>query len=176
MSCDHPFVCGNEIEILGWKLEGVGWYILMICIALVLQIVANFVWVRNSQVSRELMKLKIEERGSYYLQSLLWTGISTIISITRIVLIGGNNLGVYITILAGNLIGTYWAQSQQHADKYCLSKDLLRMLSKVDNSECSREVRGDIDRVLQILAKEMDKRRTIPMKRYKDNNDNMFNF
>ena len=77
MACDHPFVCGNEIEILGWKLEGVGWYIFMICIALILQITANFVWLQNSQTTRELMKLKKDKRGPYYMRSLLWTGIST---------------------------------------------------------------------------------------------------
>ena len=176
MACDHPFVCGNEIEILGWKLEGVGWYIFMICIALILQITANFVWLQNSQTTRELMKLKKDKRGPYYMRSLLWTGISTIISITRIVLIGGNNLGVYITILIGNLIGTYWAQSQQHADKYCLSGDLLQMLNKVDNMDCSNKIRGDIDQVLDKLSREIEKRRKYPMRRYSSGYKDNMNF
>ena len=169
MACEHSFICGNEISILGITLQGVGWYILMLSIALALQIAANFVWVQNAQTTRELMKYEPDKRGSYYVKSLIWTGISTVISITRIVLIGGNNLGVYLTILVGNLIGTYWAQSWQHKDKYCLSNDLLLMLSKVDNTKCSHSIRGNIDQVLNKLTTEVQKRMKIPMLEvYKD--------
>tara|TARA_Y100001936_G_C16068425_1_gene668859 strand:+ start:787 stop:1323 length:537 start_codon:yes stop_codon:yes gene_type:complete len=171
MACEHPFTCAEQIEILGWVLEGTGWFLLMLLIALGLQIAANFVWIRNSQVTRELMKLKIEERGDYYLKSLLWTGISTIISITRIVLIGGNNLFIYITILVGNLAGTYWAQSEQHPDKYCLSGDIISMLRKKDNNKCSPKMRENINQALDMLVEEMSKRK--PMKSYPRYVDNL---
>lgn len=171
MACGEPFTCAEQIDILGWTLDGVGWFLLMLTIAFILQIAANFVWLKNSQVSRELMKLKIEERGDYYVESLIWTGISTIISITRIVLIGGNNLYVFITILIGNLVGTYWAQSRQHADKYCISKDILQMLGKMDNSQCSPQTRERINLVIDKLADEIEKRHKVKrFIRYRDDN------
>lgn len=170
MVCEDSFTCAEQIVILGWTLNGVGWFLLMITVAFVLQVAANFVWIKNSQVSRELMKLKIQERDDYYVRSLIWTGISTIISITRIVLIGGNNLYVFITILVGNLIGTYWAQSQQHADKYCISKDILQMLDKMDNSQCSTQTRERINLVIDKLTKEIEKRRKVKkFTQYSDN-------
>ena len=170
MTCEDPFTCAEQIDILGWTLDGVGWFLLMITIAFVLQVAANFVWTKNGQVSRELMKLKIEDRGDYYIQSLVWTGISTIISITRIVLIGGNNLYVFITILIGNLVGTYWAQSRQHADKYCISQDILQMLNKMDNSQCSIQTRDRINLVIDKLAEEIEKRHKVKkFVQYKDN-------
>ncbi len=58
MVCEDSFTCAEQIVILGWTLNGVGWFLLMITVAFVLQVAANFVWIKNSQVSRELMKLK----------------------------------------------------------------------------------------------------------------------
>ena len=74
------------------------------------------------------------------------------------------------------MIGTYWAQSQQHADKYCLSGDLLQMLNKVDNMDCSNKIRGDIDQVLDKLSREIEKRRKYPMRRYSSGYKDNMNF
>ena len=171
MACEHPFTCAEQIEILGWVLEGTGWFFINAFDCTWSPNSSKFRGIRNSQVTRELMKLKIEERGDYYLKSLLWTGISTIISITRIVLIGGNNLFIYITILVGNLAGTYWAQSEQHPDKYCLSGDIISMLKKKDNNKCSAKMRENINQALDMLVEEMSKRK--PMKSYPRYVDNL---
>ena len=171
MTCDHPFLCASEVNILGWHLQGEGWFVGLLVLAVILQIAANFVWVINGQVSRHILKLSKDKRGDYYLQSLIWTAVSTIISIVRVVLIGGNNLYIYLTILLGNLIGQYWAESGVKEDNYCISNDLLRMLERVDNSKCSSNVRSDINKCLDRLSIELDKRKSYKMKRFSPYND-----
>ncbi len=173
MTCENPFLCGEYIDFLGYRLEGTGWFLLMLVVAFALQVAANFVWVRSSQVTRELMRLKKENRKNLIFPSLLWTGISTFIYICRVVLIGGNNLYIYLIILVGNVSGTYWAQRQQEADKNNISSELLGMINMLTNSECKKGVKVDIDNALIALEKELSKRR---VKKYRDKNNEYFNF
>ena len=118
MTC---FTCAESIEILGLQLDGGGWFFSMLVLALALQIGANFVWTKNSQVTRELMQLPKNKREKLIGPSILWTALSTTIYITRVVLIGGNNLWIFLVVLIGNVIGTYWSQQEQKADHHLLA-------------------------------------------------------
>ena len=82
-------------------------------------------------------------------------------------------------MLLGNLIGQYWAESGVKEDNYCISNDLLRMLQKVDNSKCSNNIRSDINKCLDRLSLELDKRKSYKMKQfspYSDYRDKRVNF
>ena len=95
----------------------------MIVVAFWLQIISNFIWLKNSQLSREILR---DPPGSVTRQKLVrwssfWVGISTMVWILRIVLVIGNNIWIFIVILLGNVTGNHWALTVQEAD---LSREL----------------------------------------------------
>ena len=167
MTC---FTCAESIEILGLNLDGGGWFFAMLVLALALQIGANFVWTKNSQVTRELMQLPKNKREKLIGPSILWTALSTAIYITRVVLIGGNNLWIFLVVLIGNVVGTYWSQQEQKADHHLLADDILRMLSRLEKDKCSK---SKIEEALTKLAVALEKRKPVPMNRrpYRDKLD-----
>ena len=54
--CDDTFTCATEVHILNYRIEGAGYFVLMLIIALLLQIAANFIWIQSSQSTRELLQ------------------------------------------------------------------------------------------------------------------------
>ena len=175
MACEHHFVCGEKVSVLGFHLDGVGWFLLMILIAFLLQVGTNFLWTIEGQTVRDVMRRPIDKRGNLLLYLLLWTGISTTFSIVRIVLIQGNNLFVYLTILVGNLVGTYYSKVYQKRDETCIASDLMQMLDKLDNPQCSTSTKKDINMVLDRLSQHMAKRQ--PMRRvHKPYRDQIMDF
>jgi hypothetical protein len=167
MTC---FTCAESIEILGLQLDGGGWFFSMLILALVLQVGANFVWTKNAQVTREIMQLEKDKREKLIGPSILWTALSTIIYIARVVLIGGNNLWIFIVVLIGNVVGTYWSQQEQEADHHQLSDDILKMLDTLEQKQCSK---SKIEEALTKLAVALEKRKPsqMNMKSYRDNVD-----
>lgn len=129
-TCTTVFTCASEFEIVGVKFEGHAWFCTMVMAAFWLQIAANFIWLQNSQLAREIMQLDIgsKPRRKLVLLSLLWTAFSTVVWIARIMLIIGNNLWIYATVLLGNVVGTYWASTTQKPDKHSLVGDLEALL------------------------------------------------
>ena len=167
MTC---FTCAESIEILGLHLDGGGWFFAMLIFALALQIGANFVWLQNSQITRELMQLPKNKREKLIGPSILWTAVSTIIYIARVVLIGGNNLWIFIVVLIGNVVGTYWSQQEQKSDHHLLADDIIRMLDRLEKEQCSK---AKIEEALMKLAAALEKRKPVPMNRrpYRDKPD-----
>ena len=115
---DMPFVCISRIQIVGTEIEGTGWFIIMLLVAFGLQVSANFIWLKNSQYSREILQLKPgdSKRATLVCLSVGWTTLSTIVWIARVIFVMGNNLWMFFVILLGNVIGTYSASTQQAAD------------------------------------------------------------
>lgn len=121
--CENSFTCMHQISIAGYDLEGYQWFFSMIVVAFWLQIISNFIWLKNSQLSREILR---DPPGSDTRQKLVrwssfWVGISTMVWILRIVLVIGNNIWIFIVILLGNVTGNHWALTVQEAD---LSREL----------------------------------------------------
>tara|TARA_B100000674_G_scaffold475517_1_gene468703 strand:- start:6937 stop:7464 length:528 start_codon:yes stop_codon:yes gene_type:complete len=175
MACEHHFVCGEKVSVLGFHLEGVGWFLLMILIAFLLQVGTNFLWTLQGQTNREVMRRPINKRGRLLMYLLLWTGLTTTSSIIRIVLIQGNNLFVYLTILVGNLVGVYYSKVHQKRDEACIASDIMHMLDKLDNPQCSEATKEDIDKVLDRLSHHMARRQ--PMRRvHKPYRDQIMDF
>ena len=100
--CDWYFLCADKINILGEDIDGVGWFILMLLIALGLQVLANKIYIEDSQVTRVMLQVDPDKRGSpfdvnsYMFKTLAWTFASTLVWIARIILVMGNNLYIFL--------------------------------------------------------------------------------
>jgi hypothetical protein len=140
--CEDSFTCASQINILSYEIDGVGWFIFMLAIAFCLQWAANYIWVQNSQVTRELLQKPKEQRGDMFsglmAQSMLWTLISTLVWIARIVLVMGSNIYIFIVVLLGNLIGVYFTQKNQKPDHHYLADDILLMLQRLRDPDCDK--------------------------------------
>ena len=131
-TCEIDFICADKIEIMGIVLLGTGWFVIMLLVAFGLQISANFMWLINSQISREILQLKKNDNKRTILiwKSVGWTALSTFLWIVRIVLIMGNNIWIYVVILLGNIVGTYWSSINQVADEDTSIDTLINALKK----------------------------------------------
>jgi hypothetical protein len=140
--CEDSFTCGSQINILSYEIEGEGWFIIMLIIAFGLQWAANYIWVQNSQVTRELLQKPKDQRGGMFsglmAQSMVWTLISTLVWIARIVLVMGSNIYIFIVVLLGNLIGVYFTQKNQKPDHHYLADDILLMLQRLRDPDCDK--------------------------------------
>lgn len=159
MSCDWYFLCANKINILGEDIEGVGWFIFMLLIALSLQILANKIYVENSQVIRVMLQVDSDKRGSpfdvnsYMFKTLAWTLASTLVWIARIILVMGNNLYIFLVVLVGNLAGVYYTLKNQHADTHSLADDILSMLERrqTGNTKTKAKIEKAMDKFAAAL-------------------------
>lgn len=137
--CEDSFTCGSQIHILSYEIDGVGWFIFMLVVAFGLQWAANYIWVQNSQVTRELLQKPKDERGDMcsglMYQSMVWTLISTLVWIARIVLVMGSNIYIFTVVLLGNLIGVYFTQKNQKPDHHYLADDIILMLKRLRDPE-----------------------------------------
>ena len=117
MSCTL-FVCVSRVEILGMEIEGEGWFVMILLLAFSLQVAANFIRLKNTQYSREILQLtaKDNKRTPLIHHFVGWTALSTTVWIIRVIFIMGNNLWIYLVILLGNVVGVYLASTRQAAD------------------------------------------------------------
>lgn len=159
--CTDLFLCTDEVHILTYELKGSGFFIVMLIVALGLQITANYIWIQSAQVSREILQKDPDERGNPFDphtlmgRSLMWTLISTVIFIIRITLIMGSNLYIFLVVLTGNLIGTYYTQLSQKRDHVqYLADDIFQMI-RMKNT-CNQKIKTKIQKALSELKTELD--------------------
>ena len=171
--CDYDFTCASVVHILGEDIEGEGFFILMLIVCLVLQILANYVWGQNAQVSRELLQKPTSQRGSVFDlsslmgRSIMWTVISTFIWIVRIILIMGNNVWIYLVVLIGNALGVYLTQRYQAPDAHYLADDILHMLARL-RTDSNENVLNSIHDAISKLKTAMDDEKTKAYPQYLD--------
>jgi len=156
--CQDTFTCYDSIRILSYDIEGGGWFLCMVIIAGVLQFASNWVWIQNSQVTREILQMKEKDRGSFCTgklsRSMIWTLTSTLIWIARIILVMGSNIFIFIIVLIGNLAGVYYTQSTQKRDHQIksLAADIHNMLERLSpESKCSNKIKCNIKQSLMEL-------------------------
>ena len=116
--CDHQFTCASQVSFAGYDLIGAHWFMFMVVLAITLQILANFIWLRSSQLTREILQRKphTKDRNARLRIRLYWETLSTLNWILRITLVIGSNIYIFIVILIGNITGTAWALEQQKED------------------------------------------------------------
>ena len=154
--CDWYFLCADKINILGEDIDGVGWCIVMLLIALGLQVLANKIYIEDSQVTRVMLQLDPDKRGSpfdvnsYMFKTLAWTFASTLVWIARIILVMGNNLYIFLVVLLGNLVGVYYTLHNQHADTHSLADDILSMLERRQSG--NTKTKAKIERAMDKFA------------------------
>ena len=70
-----PFICVSQIQIIGIDIQGEDKFVGMLILAFALQISANFIWLKNSQISREILQYKSGDpgRGPLIYKSMGWT-------------------------------------------------------------------------------------------------------
>ncbi len=158
--CDDTFTCATEVHILNYHIEGAGYFVLMLIIALMLQIAANFIWIQSSQATRELLQKPISERGSAFDfntlmgKNVMWTIISTIVWIARIILVMGSNLYIFIIVLIGNVAGIVWTSGRQKRDHIdYLADDIFTMVRR--KNTCDVKTKEKIRKALKALKEEL---------------------
>lgn len=134
----------------------------MLFIAFGLQWAANYIWVQNSQVTRELLQKPTDKRGGLFSglmgKSMMWTLISTLIWIARIVLVMGSNIYIFIVVLLGNLIGVYFTQKNQKPDHHYLADDIILMLKRLRDPDCKKnDIKCHIKEALKELREELNR-------------------
>jgi len=124
--CESSFTCWSEVRFAGYDLVGVQWFILMIVVAFILQVSANFIWFKSSQLSREILQRKPHSVGRKKLIGwrIFWTTMGTLNWILRITLVIGSNVWIFLIILIGNVTGVSWALEQQSADRPLPTADI----------------------------------------------------
>jgi len=153
--CEESYTCVKYIFVLSNKIDvEIYQFGLMLLGTIVLQWFSNYVWTQESQTSRELLQKPLTERGGccggLLRKAMLWTLVSTLIWIAKIVLIMGNNVWVYGAILVGNLFGTWVTQSNQVPDHHYLADDIVAMMKRRDESD-DVEVKKNINTALGYL-------------------------
>ena len=118
MPCKNTFLCTSSVNIVGFDFEGIQWFMGLLIIAFMIQILSNVAWLRISQSYREILREKkhSKRRDKLIPYNLLWTGIWTTCFLLRIALIVGSNLWIFIVTLLGNITGTAWALADQDQD------------------------------------------------------------
>ena len=114
-----PFLCYSRIKIVDIELPGIDKFVGLLLTAFALQIASNSIWLQVSQVSRELLQYKRgdKKRCALICKNVGWTAIGTSIGILRVIFIIGNNLWLYLVILAGDVVGTAVASYVQSKDE-----------------------------------------------------------
>ena len=151
------FTRASEFEIVGIQFNGHAWFFTMVAVAFWLQIAANFISLKNSQLAREILQIDVgsQQRKKLVALSLMWTGLSTLVWIARIMLIIGNNLWIYLTVLVGNIVGTYWVSTIQKPDKHSHIGDMEAML--LSQNPKVLVILKQLSRRMQELSKEKNK-------------------
>tara|TARA_B110000879_G_C11160856_1_gene509018 strand:+ start:1527 stop:2024 length:498 start_codon:yes stop_codon:yes gene_type:complete len=141
---ENSFTCASRINIIGIDFVGTGWFLTMLVIAFGLQISANFIWLKNSQLSREILQLNSNDtkRTPLICANVAWTALSTLVWIARIVFVIGNNIWMFIVILLGNVIGTYYASQSQSADEDTTMETILKEFA--NPNETTKQIMGYI--------------------------------
>ena len=127
----------------------------VLCIlAFLNQILRNFVWIWNSQTSRETLMLEKDDpkRRTKILSLLGYTALSFVLYVFSFLIIVGGNIYFLIAILMGNLFGTGLGMARQKADTHVRDSELALeeltglMVSYNNNNKLNDREMSDIKR------------------------------
>jgi uncharacterized membrane protein len=128
--------CSNEsnlwessrTHLFGSECEGTGMFVIVCILAILVQIARNVIWVKNSQATREALKMDSDKRNRrIILNLLLYTFASTALYIFSILIILGGNMFVLLCVLVGNLLGVAFSMTEQDADKERLTTAIAQL-------------------------------------------------
>ena len=82
-------------------------------------------------------------------ESWLYNGLSSLVFITRILLLVGNNIFIFIGIMLGNIMGVWYTQVVEGKDESHVADDINDMLNELCKDECSDEAK----KIVKVLNK-----------------------
>ena len=132
-----PFTHNLDIEPCSVELFWV------LCVAaLINQVLRNFVWIQNAQLTRETLALDKDDpkRSGKIFYLLCYTALSFVLYIFAFLIIVGGNVWFLLALLCGNLLGTYFGMSRQKADEHVsqAGPEMFEMASLLKRSRCTR--------------------------------------
>jgi hypothetical protein len=175
MSCNNEvygdLFCTTTFKILDIRLENqAGWFWFSVFLAFILQFVANMLWLKNTQLARELLheEQKKECKGRCFnfkyrdlrstkmKESWLFNGLSSFVFILRILLLVGNNIFIFIGIMLGNIMGVWYTQATEGQDESHTAGDINDMLNKLCEGDCTQEtlkIKVVIEKLAEAIRK-----------------------
>lgn len=112
--------------------------------ALINQVLRNFVWIQNAQLTRETLALDKDDpkRSTKIFYLLCYTALSFVLYIFAFLIIVGGNVWFLLAILCGNLLGTYFGMSRQKADEHFsqAGPEMFEMASLLKKSRCANDL------------------------------------
>ncbi len=179
MTCNNEvygdLFCTTTFKILDIRLENQpGWFWFSVFLAFILQFVANILWLKNTQLARELLHTEQEKEckgrcfnfkyrdlcSTHMKESWLYNGLSSFVFILRILLLVGNNIFIFIGIMLGNIMGVWYTQAVEGKDESHMAGDLEEMLDELCKDECSDEAKK-IVKVLKQLGEAIRKSESV---------------
>ncbi len=118
-TCAQDYDWFYNINILTDCTE-VGWFWIFVGSSFLIQLARNWIWVKNSQASREALNVPVgsDDRAALVWKLMGYTLISFVLHIANFLLMVGGNVWFLSAILLGNLIGTYYFMTNQPTDKH----------------------------------------------------------
>lgn len=121
----------TKTNLFGNECENPAMFWIVCLLAILVQIARNILWIKNSQATREALKVKSDKRSfTLLLPLLLYTFTSTALYIFSILIILGGNMVILICVLIGNLSGVALSMSEQEADKERLTTAMINLKCK----------------------------------------------
>ena len=154
--------CSNEsnlwetsrTHLFGNECDGTGMFVIVCILAILIQIARNVIWVKNSQATREALKMdRVKRNRQTILNLLFYTFASTALYIFSILIILGGNMIVLFCVLLGNLLGVAFSISEQDADKERLSTAIAKLKctwEELSSKERTKEEDAEYKEMIEI--------------------------
>ena len=118
--------CAEEDPVLKYSFKllqdctSIELFWIFVVASFLIQLGRNWVWVKNSQASREALNTKVgsDDRTTLVWKLMGYTLISFVLHIANFLLMVGGNVWFLSAILLGNLIGTYVFMTYQPSDRH----------------------------------------------------------
>jgi len=156
--------CAEEDPVLKYSFQilqectSIEVFWIFVVASFIIQLGRNWIWVKNSQASREALNVPVgsKERSDLVLLLMLYTLVSFVLHIANFLLMVGGNVWFLSAILIGNLIGTYVFMTNQPSDKHKIdTTGQLEGMLKLFNKEALTTLTNTESEELEDLRKRM---------------------
>ena len=151
----HSFLDRENVYIVGYQCSNTFLFWGVVVASFILVVVQVKIGVRDGQASRMALSTKkgSQERKRLLRKILIYTAISSALSIVHTVLVVGLNLYVLVALTAGNIYGVYTSYRKQEADSHCSTQDITSWLAEARTSPESKrfvKLREDLRLFLMV--------------------------
>ena len=132
----HSFLDHQNVYIVGYQCSNVFLFWAVVVASFILVVVQVKVGVADGQASRMALSTKrgSPERKKFLKRILMYTAISSALSIIHTVLVVGLNLYVLIALTCGNIYGVYTSYKRQEEDHHNSTADICAWLAEAQSN------------------------------------------